>query len=99
ITVTPDATLAAATTQQMLAVGHDADGRVVTISPTWAIAAGGGTINSAGMFTAGGATGLFANTVVASVGTISGRASITVTPGVLASITVVPTPVTLAVTA
>ncbi len=99
IVVTPNATLASTSSQQMTAVGEDADGRVISITPTWSIAASGGTINSTGMFTAGTVTGLFANTVVATVGSISGRASITVTPGVIASITVVPNPVTLAVTA
>jgi hypothetical protein len=99
ITVTPNATLAASTTQQMVAVGHDADGRVVEISPSWSVTASGGTINSAGIFTAGGTTGFFANTVRATVGDISGTASITVTPGALASISIVPNPVTLAVTA
>ena len=97
IVVTPNATLAATSTQQMTAVGYDADGRVVTISPTWSIAAGGGTINGSGLFTAGATTGFFANTVVATVGTISGSASITVTPGILASISLLPNPVTLAV--
>lgn len=99
IVVTPNATLTATSTQQMTAIGYDADGRTVTISPTWSIAASGGSVNAAGLFTAGSVTGLFSNTVVASVGTISGRASITVTAGALATITVVPNPVTLAVTA
>ncbi|MHB8837394.1 MAG: ice-binding family protein [Gemmatimonadaceae bacterium] len=99
ITVTPNATLIVGGTQQMVAVGYDAEGRSIAISPTWSVAAGGGTVASTGMFTAGNVTGIFANTVVASVGSITGRASITVTAGPLATITVVPTPVTLAVTA
>lgn len=100
ITVTPNATMAAVSTQQMIAVGHDADGRVITISPTWSVAAsGGGTISSTGMFSAGAVTGVFTNNVVATVGLVSGHASITVTPGALASITVLPSPVTLAVAA
>jgi hypothetical protein len=99
IVVTPNATIASNATQQMTAVGLDGDGRVVTITPVWSVAASGGTINSSGMFTAGTVTGLFTNTVVATVGGISGRASITVTPGAIASITVVPNPVTLAVAA
>ncbi|MHB1095513.1 MAG: ice-binding family protein [Gemmatimonadaceae bacterium] len=99
ITVTPNATLIVGGTQQMVAVGYDAEGRAIAITPTWSVAAGGGTVASAGMFTAGSTTGVFTNTVVASVGAISGQASITVTAGPLASITVVPTPVTLAVTA
>ena len=96
ITVTPNATLGVGATQQMTAVGYDADGKVTPISPTWSIAAGGGTVNATGLFTAGGVTGVFSNTVVASVGPISGSASITVIPGPLASISVVPNPVTLA---
>lgn len=98
ITVTPNATLAASTTQQMVAVGHDADGRIVAISPTWSVVASGGAVSSAGVFTAGSSTGFFANTVRATVGGISGTASITVTPGPLASISILPNPVTLAVT-
>src|SRR5579864_240644 len=56
ITVTPNATLAATATQQMVAVGYDADGRVVPITPTWSVVAGGGTISASGVFTAGAAT-------------------------------------------
>jgi len=99
IAVTPNATLTVGGTQQMVAVGYDAEGRSIAISPTWSIAAGGGTVASAGLFTAGSVTGVFSNTVVATVGSISGMASMTVTAGPLATITVVPTPVTLAVTA
>ncbi len=99
ITVAPNATLAALRTHQLTAVGYDADGQVVAISPTWSIAASGGTVNQSGMFTAGSVAGVFANTVVASVGGISGNASITVTIGPLVSLTVTPSPVTLAVAA
>jgi hypothetical protein len=99
ITVTPNATLAASTTQQMVAVGHDAEGRRVEISPSWSVANSGGTVNAAGLFTAGSLTGIFANTVRATVGGISGSASIAVIAGPLASISIVPNPVTLAVMA
>lgn len=99
ITVTPNATLTVGATQQMVAVGYDAEGKAVAITPTWSIAAGGGSVASTGVFTAGSVPGLFGNTVVATVGSITGRASITVIPGPLATITVTPTPVTLAVTA
>ena len=97
MTVSPNATLVAGTTQQMTAVGYDADGRIVPISPTWSIAAGGGTIVSSGVFTAGSVPGLYANTVVGSVGSISARASMTIIPGPLASIVVTPTPVVLGI--
>ncbi len=97
ITVTPNATLAPTGTQQLVATGYDADGKVVSISPTWSVAASGGTISQSGVFTAGSAMGVFANTAVASVGGVSGSATITVTAGPLAFITLTPTPVTLAV--
>ena len=97
IVVTPNATLPTNGTQQMVAVGYDASGRVVGIAPTWSIAAGGGAVNATGAFTAGAVAGLYANTVVATVGGVSGRASITVIPGALATMIVTPTPVTLAV--
>lgn len=99
ITVTPNATLSPTGTQQLVAVGVDADGRVVSISPTWSVAAGGGTISSTGLFTAGNVPGVYANTVVATVGTVSGRATITVIAGPLATITVTPNPATLSVLA
>jgi hypothetical protein len=98
ITVTPNATLVTGTTQQMVAVGHDAEGRDIAISPNWSAASGGG-ITAAGVFTAGNVPGFFSKTVVATVGGVSGSADITVTPGVLATISILPTPVTLAVTA
>ena len=99
ITVTPSATLSPTGVQQMVAVGLDADGRVVGISPTWSVAAGGGTISATGLFTAGNVPGVYANTVVATVGTVTGKATITVIAGPLATITVTPNPATLSVLA
>ena len=65
ITVTPSASLAIGGTQQFTAVGRDSDGDVVTIDPTWSIAAGGGTITQDGLFTAGMVAGTFPATVTA----------------------------------
>jgi hypothetical protein len=96
IVVTPNATVATSGTVQMVAVGHDANGGVVVITPTWSVVALGGTISTNGLFTAGTTTGVFANTVVATVGTITGSASITVTSGAVATVVVSPTPATLA---
>ena len=79
ITVTPNVTLAINATQQFIAVGKDAEGRVVDIVPVWSIVANGGTIDNAGMFTAGGVTGTFDNTVKASDRGVSGYASVVVT--------------------
>jgi hypothetical protein len=94
ITVTPNpATMAISATQQFTAVGKDAAGNVVTITPAWSVVAGGGSINpTSGLFTAGTTTGTFTNTVRAAVGTIAGTATVTVTAGPLASISVTPNP-------
>ncbi|HEV8510832.1 MAG TPA: ice-binding family protein [Gemmatimonadales bacterium] len=79
ITVTPNVTLAINSTQQFIAVGKDAEGRVVDIVPVWSIVAGGGAIDNAGMFTAGSVTGTFDNTVKATDRGVSGFASVIVT--------------------
>ncbi|CAN5906586.1 hypothetical protein BH11GEM1_BH11GEM1_06280 [soil metagenome] len=97
ITVTPNpVTLSPGATQQFTAVGTDAGGNVVGISPVWSVANGGGSINSAsGVFTAAGAVGTYANTVKATSGTVSGTATVSIVAGALASITVTPAAVTL----
>jgi len=98
ITVTPNpVTLPISATQQFTAVGRDAGGNVVALAPTWSVAAGGGTITGAGLFTAGTTPGTFTNTVVATSGSITGSASVTVTTGALATITVTPNPVSLTI--
>ena len=96
ITVTPDVTLAISATQQFVAVGRDAEGAVISISPIWSIVGVGGTINaSTGMYTAGMVPGTYAGTVKAASGSIAGTASVIVTVGALATITVTPNPDTL----
>jgi hypothetical protein len=97
ITVTPTPiSLVPGATQQYTAVGRDASGNVIPITPSWSVVAGGGAINpNSGLFTAGSTTGTFANTVRASVGAIAGVATVTVTAGPLASVTVSPNPGTM----
>jgi hypothetical protein len=98
ITVTPNPqSLAINGTQQFTAVGTDAGGNVLVIAPTWSIVAGGGAIDVNGLFTAGTAPGTFTNTVQATSGAITGNATVTVTVGPLATITVTPNPQTLAI--
>jgi hypothetical protein len=99
ITVSPSSpSLAAGAQQQFTAVGHDASNNVVAITPAWSVAAGGGTIDAGtGLFTAGTTAGTFTNTVTATSGAFSATASVTVTPGALATITITPSPATLAV--
>jgi hypothetical protein len=90
-------TLASGATQQYTAVGKDPAGNVITITPNWSVAAGGGSISSSGLFTAGTVAGTYTNTVVASVGSFTGSATVTVTAAALASITVTPSPKVLAI--
>lgn len=98
ISVTPNpVTLGSNTLQRFTAEGKDALGNVVAVAPTWSVAAGGGTVDSSGLFMAGGEAGTFVNTVQASSGGISGQATVTVTARTLATITVTPNPVWLAV--
>lgn len=97
ITVTPVTnSLEIGALQQFSAVGRDAGGNIVSITPTWSVVGGGGSVSPAGVFTAGMTAGAFQNTVQATSGSISGRASVTVNPGALASIVVTPNPMTLA---
>lgn len=80
IAISPNSdTLAAGGAQQFVATGQDADGNAVSITPTWSVVAGGGSINSSGRFTAGTDGGTFPNTVRASSGSVSGSATVTVT--------------------
>jgi hypothetical protein len=100
ITVTPNpATLPISTTQQFTAVVKDANGNVVASTPVWSVVnPTAGTINSStGLFTAGTTPGTYTNTVVATSGSLSGTATVIVTAGALATITVTPNPVTLQV--
>ncbi len=97
IVVTPStSSVGVGATSQYVAVGKDASGNVVQFTPSWSVELGGGSISTTGLFTAGTATGTFTNTVRASAGALSGTASVVVTAGPLASISVAPNPVTLA---
>jgi Ice-binding-like len=79
ITVTPNPTLLIGATQQFTAVGHDANGNVVAITPVWSTVNPPGTIvSTSGLFTAGNTTGTFPNSVRATSGTIFGTATVTV---------------------
>lgn len=78
-------TLAIGGTQQFVAIGQDANGNVVSITPTWSVVAGGGTIDAgSGVFTAGTVPGTFLNTVKATSGSISNTATVIVNPAPVA---------------
>ncbi|MDX2260463.1 MAG: ice-binding family protein [Gemmatimonadales bacterium] len=98
ITLTPTpTTLAGGGTQQFTAVGRDANGNVVAITPTWSVVNSGGTIGTTGLFTAGTVSGTFTNTVRVTSGAISANGTVIVSPGALTSVTVLPNPVALPV--
>ncbi len=98
ITLTPTTqTLTVGASQLFTAVVKDAVGNVLSVVPTWSVAAGGGTITSAGLFTAGTAAGTFVNTVRATIGAVTASATVTVTAGALATITITPNAASLAV--
>lgn len=101
INVTPNpTTLGVGATQTFTATAVDVGGNPVPITPTWSVVNGGGAINaSSGVFTAGTTAGTFSNTVRATSGSLSGFATVHVTPGPAATITVTPNPVTLGVNA
>lgn len=100
ISLTPGpATLAINGSQQFNAVGRDANANMVAFTPVWSVVAGGGTISTTGLFTAGALSGTFTNTVQVTNGTVTTRATVTVNAGALATITVQPNPLSLAVTA
>jgi len=95
IVVTPSSqTMGVGTTVQFTATGYDVAGKVVGINPTWSAAAGGGTINSSAVFLAGLVP--LTGTVTASLGGLSGSATVIVVGGPVASITLTPPTVTLA---
>jgi hypothetical protein len=98
ITLTPaQVSMAIGSTQQFTAEGKDADGNVVILTPVWSVVAGGGTISSSGLFTAGAVSGTFTSTVQAASGSIARRATVTVTDGVLSTITISPLSASLAI--
>ena len=90
-------TLAVNGVQQFVASGKDNSGASVAVSPVWSVVSGGGTITATGMFTAGTLPGTYTNTVMATSGGLSATATVVVTVGPLASITVTPNPATLAI--
>jgi hypothetical protein len=95
IVVTASPSLAINATHQFVAVGKDANGRVVTITPVWSVVASGGAVNATGMFTAGTVAGTFTNTVKATSGNISGTSTVVVIAGSLSTIIVTPATVNL----
>ncbi len=99
IAVSPTSTsVAAADTARFTAVGRDASGNIIAITPTWAVVTpASGSIAGSGLFTAGTAVGTYSNDITATVGGVVGKASVTVTPGSIATVTVAPAVATMTV--
>ncbi|HEX8436107.1 hypothetical protein [Archangium sp.] len=77
------------------AVARDAYNNEVPATPTWSVIAGGGTIDSAGTFTAGTVTGTYTGTVRAVAGSASATATVVIKPGPVARIELSPSPAML----
>jgi hypothetical protein len=96
ITVSPNpASVVAGGTQQFSAQGYDIDNNPIpNLSYAWSVVNGGGSIDANGLFTAGSAVGTYVDTVVATVGGISGAATVNVTAPVMDhfSIQAIPSP-------
>ena len=95
ITVSPSSpSVAVNGSQTFTAQGYDQYNNAVSIIPTWSIASGqsdaGSIDSSTGIFTAGTTVNTYSNAIVATSGSISGYASVTVTAGSLYVITVSP---------
>lgn len=95
----PSGTVGVTGTMQFSAVVTDDHGNVLTVRPVWSVVAGGGTIDSTGLFTAGDTAGVFENTVVATIGAVTSSSTVTVTAGPLATIMLTPATTVLAITA
>ena len=89
----PSATLITGrSTQQFTATVLDTHGQpIANPAVVWSVVNGGGTISQTGLFTAGGTTGTFTNTVVATINGLSASASVTITPPLPAVTAVSPT--------
>ncbi|MEW6608468.1 MAG: carboxypeptidase regulatory-like domain-containing protein, partial [bacterium] len=99
LVITPTAvSLTTGTSQQFSAKCYDQNGAEMTCpSITWSVVNGGGTIDSAGLFTAGDTPGTYQNTIKAEASGKTAYATVIVTalPSVLTSLEVSPTSVTL----
>jgi len=86
VKITPSSTtLLTNSSQQFSVQTFDSFGNeIIDIAPQWAIAAGGGTINQEGTFTAGSSTSVFKDTVTANINGVTGFATVIVTtlPGI-----------------
>jgi hypothetical protein len=91
VTVAPtSATVAPGGSVTFTATARDSFGNTVNGAVTWSASAAAGTITPGGVFTAGSSPGTYAAAVTATVGSVSGTASVTINTGALSSLTVAP---------
>ena len=91
LSITPAvATTQAGGTLAFTASGRDGNNNTVAVTPTWSVVAGGGSISTMGVFSAGTATGTFANTVRAESSGVTAFATVSVTAGPLVRIELTP---------
>jgi uncharacterized protein (TIGR03382 family) len=87
LTILPaSATLRVGGTVGFAVTGRDGNGNVVTVTPTWLVVQGGGTINAAGIFTAGTTPGTYVDTVQVQANGLAATATVVVTVGPVVSI-------------
>jgi len=83
VTVSPtSATVGISQGYSFSAIGKNSVGTIVTVSPTWSVEGGIGTISTTGLFTAGGTVGsgnVIATVNATSGGTLTGSAAVTLT--------------------
>ena len=94
----PVSTVGQGGTVQFTATALDAQGNRVPVPVAWSVVGGGGTIDAGGLFTAGTAAGSFGGTVRAETAGATAFADVTVAAGTLATVTVTPDSLVLAVT-
>jgi uncharacterized protein (TIGR03382 family) len=70
---------------------------VASPAVTWVATGSAGIIDTTGQYTAGCTRGAFPNSIVATAGSVTGRASVMVDPGVLSAVSLSPSAATLAV--
>ena len=97
LTLTPlSATLKPSASVAFSVKGFDAKNNSVTITPTWKVINGGGSITAQGIFVAGSMSGTYNKTVVVTASGLSAAASVVVQPGPLNRLDIKPSQVTVA---
>ncbi len=95
-----NATVRSQQSQQFSVMALDVCGNpVASPAVTWVATGSAGIIDTTGQYTAGCTRGAFPMSIVATAGSVTGRASVTVDPGVLSNVSLSPTSASLAINA